>query len=133
MHERPSEPTEFDDAIEEKIAYIMDTRGYSRADAEAAIDAGKRNADLPSPLSYEAPIQQSTSIDVRQPRRRYARPAVGEDSLDVFTGYIGEEQATINARGVALVRAVLRVDQVELTPQERAIARAKLEKRGRRY
>lgn len=134
MYERPSEPTELDDATEEKIAYIMDTRGYSRADAEAAVDANKKEYLLPPSPSSEAPgQQQSISVTGKRPRPRYSRPAVGEDSQDVFTGYIGREQAKINSRGAAMVRAAFRVDQVELTPQERAIARAKLEKRGRRF
>jgi hypothetical protein len=133
MHERPSEPTELDDKTEEKIARIMDTRGYSRADAEAAVDASRKGNLLPPSLAYEAPVQRSAPMPAKRPRTYYSRPRVTQDSQDEFTGLIDREQAKTNTRGAALVREIFRVDQVELTPQERAIARAKLEKRGRRF
>lgn len=133
MHERPSETTELDDKTEEKIARIMDTRGYSRADAEAAVDASRKDNLLPPSLAYEAPVQRSAPVPAKRPRTYYSRPRVTQDSQDEFTGLIDREQAKTNTRGAALVREIFRVDQVELTPQERAIARAKLEKRGRRF
>ena len=132
MNERLSESTEHDDATEERIAYMMDTRGYSRADAQYVLDGHIGDAGVVTPVPYEESVRQHPAAAAKRPRARYSRPAVGEDSQDVFTGYIDPEQAKINSRGAALVREIFRVDQTELTPHERAIARAKLEKREAR-
>jgi hypothetical protein len=134
MNERHSEPTEHDDATEERIAYIMDTRGISRTDAEIAIAGWVKVGAAVTPATYEESVRQHpAAASTRRTRVRYGRPPVGYDSEDVSTGYIDEKQAKINARGAALVRATFRVDNRELSGHELAIERAKREKKDRGY
>jgi hypothetical protein len=132
MNERLSESTELDDATEERIAYIMDTRGYSRADAQYVLDGHIGDAGVVTPVSYEESVRQHPAAAAKRPRARYSRPRVVQDSEDVATD-ISEVQAEINTRGAALVRAALQLDTQELSGYERALARARLEKRGRRF
>jgi hypothetical protein len=133
MNERHTESTEHDEATEERIAYMMDTRGFSRADAEYEIAGWVAAGAAVAPVTYEESVRQHPATVAKRPRTRSSRPPVGEDSQDIPTGYISEEQAKINARGAALVREALKLDTRELSGHELAIARAKLEKKGRRY
>lgn len=134
MSERLPELTELDDATEEKIAYIMDTRGYSRADAQYVLDGHIGENGVVTPVPYEESVRQHpTTPRTQRPRTRYSgRPPVGEDSQDVPTD-ISEEQARINTRGAALVRAAMNLDAPqELSGYERARERAKRERKGLR-
>ncbi len=133
MTERLSEMTEHDDATEERITHLMDTRGLSRADAQNEIAGWAVTGTVAPAVPYNESVRQHPARVAPRPRVRRSRPPVGEDSQDVATGLIDEEQAIVNTRGAALVRQVLRVDTRELTAHERAIERAKLERRGRRY
>ena len=133
MNERHPEATEHDDAPEERIAYIMDTRGISRTDAEVAIAGWVKVGAAVTPATYEESVRQHPAASTRRPRVSYGRPPVGYDSQDVPTGYIDEEQTKINARGAALVRATFQIDNRELSSHELAIERAKREKKDRGY
>jgi hypothetical protein len=128
MNERQPEATDLDDPIEEKIDYIMNTRGFSRADAEHLLS--ERHAENPQ-FTREESRYYHPSATARRLRLYRGRPPVGEDSKDVFTGILSDAQVMTNTRGIALARQVLSASQSELTPQERAIARAKAEKKNR--
>jgi hypothetical protein len=133
MNERLSESTELDDATEERIAYIMDTRGYSRADAQYVLDGHIGDTGVVTPVPYEESVRQHpANAAAKRPRARYSRPRVVQDSEDVAPD-LSEAQAEINTRGAALVRAALQLDTQELSGYERALARAKLERKGRRF
>lgn len=129
MHERYPESTDLDEINHNQTAALVDKLGISWVDARSRL--GLQDVEEPTPTR-----QQSMQLHPSAFRRRHpnnSRPPVGEDSQDVMTGILSDEQVEINSRGIALAREVLKLNQTELTPQERAIARAKREKRARGF
>lgn len=130
MNERQSEPTEIDDATNDEVVRIMDTRGISRSDAER-IMAVREDADLRFTREESREQHPSTGTPRRRPSLSRGRLAVSYDSEDIYTGILSDEQVRTNTLGIAGVRAVMHATDQELTPHERAIARAKAERKSR--
>lgn len=125
MQERYPDQSEIEDATEAEIGYWMDTRGLSRAAAIHLLGLDH----VPQVTRAESQRQHPAG----KGRAYRNRPAVGEDSQDVFTGIIDAQQAITNAVGAASVREMYRTPDDELSPLERARRRAKDEKRGLRH
>lgn len=130
MNERQPEPTELDEITEKKIDYIMNTRGFSRADAEQLLSARHLES---TPYTREESKPQHPSAGSKVLRFYRGRPPIGEDSEDVYTGILSDEQVATNTRGIALARQVFSMSDTELTPRERAIERARREKKERGF
>lgn len=131
MNERQPEATEIDDIIEDQIDRMMNTRGMSRAEAELLMLPRVRDN---APFTREESRRLHPSAITKRPRQYSAgRPPVGEDSQDVYGEILNDEQVATNTRGIALARQVFSVSDTELTTRERAIERARREKKERGF
>lgn len=124
MQERYPDQSEVEDATEFEIEHLMDTKGLSRAAAIHLLGLDH----VPQVTRAESQRQHPAG----KGRAYRNRPAVGEDSQDIFTGIIDAKQAITNTIGAASIREMYRTPDSELSTLERARRRADDEKRGLR-
>jgi hypothetical protein len=134
MNERHPDAAKIDDSTLKQIEYLTDTLGISWADAKTRL--GVQDGETPAFTRDESirlhPSNTTPATD-RSPRRKYESRYDGDTFSVIDTTEKTNKQVAINAVGIAGVRAAMRVPDSELTVQQRAINRAKDEKRGRRW
>ena len=131
MNEHFPGAAESENNSEIEIERIMDSRGISYSEAQKQLGLQE---DVTAETGTQEPRRSYTSLQVPNPRtRNFESKRDGETFEVIDTSGMTNEQASINARWIPVVRGILAADKQPLTPHDLARARAKQDRRARNY